>query len=997
MDWNGLNHGNESPEHAFEAFCSHIFERWCRQTYSSQLLHIYSLDGSGGDGGVEAFAELHSGAVIGLQAKWFRERLNASRGTQIRASLSQAVSRHPKLAKYIVVVPHDLSDAKKPKEKSERDRWEELTTWAGQHYPSVSVEYWGDTAVEGQLIANEDLSAFWFPRSTIKLANFSDLVARVCEVWFSERYLPDLHCVGHIDLAVSRHLHLAPIRTGLLQRLRQPHDAVRSGIREVHRLSRLPDFGPNQLSRLTIIAKALTELEALAGYAEQMRKAWSTGSLKPMLPTPPRDWNIDATGELCSLLADLDKKSVTHAPSHQCLKVLKGVLVEVDALATLCVEFAEMQQPLAVIGRPGIGKTHSLVACAQRHAEHGMPVLLIPARSEDPQKRWASILCEAMDLSGWSAAEALAAIEAATHVADSRFRGKFMDGDQPVALGPSRALIVIDGLEESPHASQWQHRLAELASMVKEQGRIVIVCATRDETARVCLGTPQHRWHVEHVYASSSLNLGELFRKYCRHYGIDVGALTWLGWALRNALGIRLFCELNKNSTMRAGHVVATTIPQLLREKITRLEEELRVHATLGWPPAEQVLPRVLRAIAAHFVGGDVPLRHDGAVDLMRAAHGDITFMTRGRADHILVGCRTHGILDSWRVPADDPLCADEWVYRLAFNVITDYVLADEIAKRMLSSKPHERKEFFPPVLLGRPSTSAMVVAMLAQQDVHVVLEGIWDDHFAPEQLGQWQLRAVADLPAPKALMFHDWIKIAFVRSMTSCRRVLAELVVPSARIPGSPYGSGFVDQVLREYSAAARDVFWSGPDYLPDNHGAPWEGRASWPLSGIHLTADDKHDGLPLLLAWSCTSLVKARRREARAALSAWGGANPIEMAALIRRITTANDGQMIEDVFIAAAGAAMKSRDREGLLALAMSCDAMLFSPNAEAATHNAITRNAARVIVERAAVLDCEVPADLLSRARPPYRLRDDIPLRAQERPTLRWLPQWTQARS
>src|SRR5688572_10956908 len=70
LDWSRFNTGPVGPEKAFEAFTAQLFERWLRRTYNNTLTS-YALHGEGGDGGVEAFARLSHGEVIGLQAKWF--------------------------------------------------------------------------------------------------------------------------------------------------------------------------------------------------------------------------------------------------------------------------------------------------------------------------------------------------------------------------------------------------------------------------------------------------------------------------------------------------------------------------------------------------------------------------------------------------------------------------------------------------------------------------------------------------------------------------------------------------------------------------------------------------------------------------------------------------------------------------------------------------------------------------------------------------------------
>ena len=73
MEWTRFNTHGESPNRAFEVMCNILFEGWCKSEYKNRLKYFSFVNGSGGDGGVEAYATLDSGEVIGVQSKWFPE------------------------------------------------------------------------------------------------------------------------------------------------------------------------------------------------------------------------------------------------------------------------------------------------------------------------------------------------------------------------------------------------------------------------------------------------------------------------------------------------------------------------------------------------------------------------------------------------------------------------------------------------------------------------------------------------------------------------------------------------------------------------------------------------------------------------------------------------------------------------------------------------------------------------------------------------------------
>jgi|SRR5205809_3016758 len=105
----------------------------CRATLYGDHVELYVLHGAGGDGGVEAFATLADGVVVGLQAKWFPGNLTDGRVQQIRRSINTARTTYPTLQQYVVALPSNLTmTGSTPKSKKGRrprggvDRWADL-------------------------------------------------------------------------------------------------------------------------------------------------------------------------------------------------------------------------------------------------------------------------------------------------------------------------------------------------------------------------------------------------------------------------------------------------------------------------------------------------------------------------------------------------------------------------------------------------------------------------------------------------------------------------------------------------------------------------------------------------------------------------------------------------------------------------------------------------------------------------------------------------------
>ena len=109
MNWQTFQINNQSQEKAFESLCNQLFENWCHETYPDNISYFTVNNGAGGDGGVESYVILKDDSIVGLQAKWFPNVIEASHITQMRNSIQTALKIRPKIKKYIVCVPRNLA------------------------------------------------------------------------------------------------------------------------------------------------------------------------------------------------------------------------------------------------------------------------------------------------------------------------------------------------------------------------------------------------------------------------------------------------------------------------------------------------------------------------------------------------------------------------------------------------------------------------------------------------------------------------------------------------------------------------------------------------------------------------------------------------------------------------------------------------------------------------------------------------------------------------
>jgi len=977
MNWDRFSLKHRSEEGAFEAFVSQLFERWCHQTFGGDVERFYYLDGRGGDGGVEAFCVLRNLDEVGVQAKWFRGTFDQKRAANVTSSLAQAKLRHPRLRRYIVCLPEDLTDSKNQQagQRSGLDRWKDVEAAAAKR-SDVTIEFWGEHRLEQILadVGGAALAAYWFDQPSAGVEEFRKLFERTRKAWFAERYLPDLHCVGTMDEDIGRHLSTEGSRRAPLQEALVLQSRFQALSDELGRLPGLPGFCgdvEDKSTKLATVAQTRQALQKILGRADQLVRhlqvapcdtAWTEADVHALLDERSPFYDF------LRLLEKEEKKFQGYSPGHKCLAAVKKVFDRLGRLGVLMGRQIRYRKPLALVGDPGIGKTHALVACADQILHSGGVALVIPGRSVNARDELSTILANAIGHPGQSTGAVLDALEAATYFGNAKEASAGLATPDGIVAATPVALLVIDGIEEATNARWWPQRLTELVELSASRRRIRIVISTRTATESYF---PTEGFTRLRVDEQKSVPLQAVFYAYTRHCGLVVDELPWLPWALRTPLAVRLFAELYRGQHLRQEDLLSTALPALIGEKIARIDSELRASARFGWGPADKVLLPALRALAKHFVESEEAPTYERVIGVIRSGHPDAAFMSRERANHLLEGAVAHGLLEMALVEGDDPLGGEISVYLPAFNAITDYLLASDAATRVREAKRAGAVPAFPPVLKDRRDAAAMAVTLLATDGHFVVQEGTWKNELPEAE--QFQLRSLAHLPFATAECQREWVGHLLRRSMPTSRLVVGELLVWTARIPNHPLGTALLDTTLRGLCVSDRDLFWSGPDHLPANQGEIWEGRAKWSADRIKLLPTDRHDGMPLLLAWSCTTVVERLRRRHIRELAVWGAHLPAEMAALLAAMATVNDGQLVQDVAVAAAGAAMRcDRSDSGLFALATCADSLFFASKATARTHNAITRHAARVVIERARVTGHGVSDDMLQRARPPYGL-------------------------
>jgi hypothetical protein len=942
MNWSEFKPHGEAPSRAFEGFCGVLFERFCRREYRSRIENIIYVNGAGGDGGVEAYAKLRDGRLIGLQTKWFLTSIDDAQVAQIEKSVVTAAAVRKGLARYFVCVPRDLCDPKtnkatKRQSRTERDRWNQLVATLKVDFPELLVELWDDTKL-GELLAtlgSEGLQRYWFDRTVIDINDLQRVFQQARCGWLSRRYSPDLHQVGLIEKDLRIRLEgpsAVPVWHNELQRLSYAVDRTLKGMK---RLRRFPDL-LRKADAERVIASAEAWLLQADEFAQELKSITSSNCKFPVslqgACSPP--WT--GLGELLDLLEQFEKPGLRVNPFKPYINDIKQLGDEWEAVSITPEVISNLSKPVAYVGEPGAGKTDALANAVEVRLESGLPAVLIRAKEYSPQDKWSEIICKAVGEPSWTLPQIFDALEATAALSDVRRTSAGADSN----TGTSRVLIAIDGLDESTRAERWADRLNELETVVRDWPRILIACSYRSSLARRF--SRSISLSVEDI-RESDVPVDVLLKKYCEPANISYPPL--LRWALQSPLSIRLLSELFAGNKISKVSLSDFSIQQLVRKKIEHVEASIRDADSVGWESTLIPVRQTLRAVVTECFTKGRAVTTDEALDVIEGTITPKSIFTRQRLLGLLHECSNSGLLLHSMVPAEDPLDDDTSLWEPAYDFLTDYFLATEAMKTMAPDS-----KVVPKYLRHRPNARALTVSLLGAEGHHFLVSRLWEKDLTLEEREELQLIVISTMPVTLSAYYGEWVTELIKRSMPSCRQVLTHLIVPGLRIPGFFFGGSFLHNVLLPMSVSDRDLFWSGPNYVPTNNGAIWEGYGDDVIERLTISSDDTWNTAPLLLAWGSTTVNNKNRRRIRAEIAKWGAENPEGGLQLLKIGLQTNDPQMKEDLLTALYGSTCLCRPDDSWSPIAEWITDNYLSKAGVYTTDNIVERHAVVGIVER-----------------------------------------------
>jgi hypothetical protein len=968
MNFTTLNTYGDAPDQAFEALCNQLFDHWVEATYAGQVRHFAVVNGAGGDGGVEVYAELTTGKAIGLQAKWFLEPLESSQISQIRESVKMAQRVRPHLERYIVCVPRDLQSIKigrgdKPIRNAEDKRVEDLLTELEGAYPNLTVEFWTEHQLREllQQPENDGVHRFWFNKEELSPATITLQFELARAGWLRERYSPDLHAYGVIQQEIDKLLLTPNYRAAAHQQVVERATLVAEAVQLLDDFERKAGASP----------KVNTASQLLRGYLhsqqQQLQQVFQALLLADSSLTLPTVSRV----EMWPVLEKLDEGGFSNLVLG-IVQRLKEVLQQLgnvgihDYAASL--QSALQPHNLLIFGRPGTGKTHGVARAVEQRLEDGYPALIISARRA-PATNWHAILTHTLDgFTDWTAPQLFAALGAMAARVDVK-RARTAVTTQALQNETTQVLICLDGVDEAPAPEPWRERVNELHVFLAKYPRLRFVVTSRayppanvnpcglehDEVINRRLDLPHE----------GDVPLAELASKYLQHYRIDYSSTPWLPEAFHDALTIRLFAiQYAGQDLATLAEPITTSLGGLLSYKINQIEAEFTANPKLAFPAslhlAQMGLLSISQALQAHS-----SIEHDALcqqiVDDLKGRVG------LNEATRMLEIYANHGLILQQEGPRPSRFAPPTQLVSFAFQQpLVDYLLASEATDYIAKSGDKR----VPQSLLRRRDRNALYLtatALLTDNRILVGQDGYWVGEIDAAQLADMQYVALANAPADVVAEYLPKAIAEFQQGTRERNIILEEFVLPNAYRTDIEIVRPLIHDVLTSYPTVfARDLFWSGPAAREDTK----ERNIGHILGEQHLHTHDAVTGFPLLFAWSLATVNNTYREHARRELTRWGSANPAAFVELLELVFDAGDPQMQEDLAVIMLGVmSLLTQPSAGGQQLAGWIMGNVFASERITNLLNSVVRAHARAAVERAVALGDWPEADSEA-ARPPY---------------------------
>lgn len=967
MDFNNFKTYSDSPQNAFETFCTQLFERYLRRKFNSNLIKFRVVNGAGGDGGIEAYGELQNGDLMAVQAKWFRTSMQDSQINQIEKSVNTAMKHRKNIVEYFICVPRSLASVKMGKGNvtvvnTEEYRVDQLINKIETAYPNTTFTWWFEQDMQNELLEsdNEGMNKFWFERDIITHNQLVQQFEMEKAAWIDKRYIPELHGPGVIQAHIDQLLYSEHYRKKLLSRIEKATKLLQNTTSLITRFSRTLDKSNTMLPELVSIQANIDHnLAALLPIVTAIQEGVNKLPVVNLKLMP-------VTSDLFIALESLRPSALQLGIDRRLTDSLDRIS-EFDLQEIIDQISEEMEQSGRLfLGSGGTGKTHALSNTVDvRLNQQTLPALIIRAKGA-PANDWTALLKKALDINDWNKNEMLSALETLAIRADYQSAKALEPGDE-LKNEPAKIIICVDGLEEdTEHWTKWYERIRECVSLNERYSRVRFAFTARPYFLNEAEMPTAGSFSTIEIPREGDVTVQEVVDRYFEHFNISVEPKSLIR-GIDTLYALRLFCRLYEGQKLTAEDEILTAEHELLNEKIDRMEEEFK---QVRNPGAARTPVRDIIEIISEVFYANAQIKHQELYTLLK--DGALNYLDNGEVERAIEFLVNNAFLTKSEMPVGKGAMRKiQIMYTLTYQSIMEIIMAEKYVDGIINEEITAIPEHLRSVSEhAEPSEQQLINQRIVQEIVNSLFHDhdllIGRDNFLVEGISsatiqQLQTKALIQAPADVAASFKTNIDDLYFKDHKSRHFVFRNLIYPSARNSANYFGAEYLHGLLMgQPTAVDRDKIWLGMDRQDIHELGKEESQQyyrydlRWVIDPdgkgeLYLPELSLHNEFPLIFGWALTTLDQAFRERLRTALTGWAIKQPQEFKLLLDKLFPCNDPQLQEDLAAITLGVASRLKDKEALKELA---EWALTNVFAQPGSHpNIIVRTGFRSVVERA----------------------------------------------
>ena len=678
INWNNLRPWNGSQNLAFEELCCQL------ANYESVPAGSKFVRKGAPDAGVECYWRLPGGDEWGWQAKFFLSVPQRNQWSQISDSLRTALEKHPQLTSYSVCLPIDRQDPRIDNQSWFMDEWNkhiiEWQEWANARKMSVEFKYWGEHEIWERLCREEHRGRlwFWFLGEVFSQQWFKDRVVESTDN-AGPRYTPELNVelpvarlfdgLGRTPAFCKRLSGFAKTIMGSTSRalLKDSPDAT------VDKFTSLEGIINQIVSNLRLEKQELDglKLEQLAQLSRQGRQiAEDCDQLLEKAAEKRKEQTRSLkTKRTQGKQHHIQTNDFGYARYH--LRELSGQLRDLSIFVQSSEARLSKVPALLLVGDAGTGKTHLFCDVAKQRVESNLPTVLLLGQQFGAEEPWSQIIC----LLGISCS-----------------RDEFLGALQAVAEAVgSRALILVDALNEGDGKKLWSKHLAGMLTAISRYPNLALGVSARTsyETTVVPEGLTPHRL-IREIHPGFADHEYEATRTFFDHFGIERPAIPMLVPEFQNPLFLKLFCLGLKNRGATRIIPGLQGITGVFNVFVDSVNEKLSKPDHLDFDSKGEPVQKAVRALCTRMAEGaiDMWLRREEAQTIVDS------FLPSQRYEaslfrHLIA----EGVLAEDRFPTD---LGSSWVEGIHFSYerFADHLISKHLLDQFVDpSKPSQAFE----------------------------------------------------------------------------------------------------------------------------------------------------------------------------------------------------------------------------------------------------------------------------------------------------------------